>query len=26
MMPFAVAGWEGLLSLRNYHVIAVKTK
>ncbi|HET9282988.1 MAG TPA: hypothetical protein VFR24_13600 [Candidatus Angelobacter sp.] len=26
MMPFAVAGWEGLLSLRNYHVIAVRTK
>ena len=22
MMPFAVAGWEGLLSIRNYHVIA----
>ena len=26
MMPFAVAGWEGLLSIRNYHVIAVKTR
>lgn len=26
MMPFAVAGWEGLLSLRNYHVIAVRAK
>lgn len=26
MMPFAVAGWESLLSIRNYHVIALKTK
>ncbi|HZS26763.1 MAG TPA: DUF5658 family protein [Candidatus Angelobacter sp.] len=26
MMPFAVAGWEGLLSIRNYHVIAIKTR
>ncbi|HKV92209.1 MAG TPA: hypothetical protein VJW20_06655 [Candidatus Angelobacter sp.] len=26
IMPFAVAGWEGLLSIRNYHVIALKTR
>lgn len=26
IMPFAVAGWEGLVSIRNYHVIAVRTK
>lgn len=25
MIPFAIAGWEGLLSIRNYHVIALKT-
>ena len=22
ILPFAVAGWEGLLAARNYHVIA----
>jgi uncharacterized protein DUF5658 len=22
ILPFAVGGWEGLLSMRNYHVIA----
>lgn len=22
ILPFAVGGWEGLLSFRNYHVIA----
>lgn len=26
IMPFAVAGWESLLSIRNYHVIALRTK
>jgi hypothetical protein len=24
ILPFAVAGWEGLLSARNYHVIATR--
>ena len=24
IFPFAVAGWEGFLSARNYHVIAAK--
>jgi hypothetical protein len=26
ILPFAIAGWEGLLSARNYHVIAVRAK
>lgn len=26
IVPFAIAGWEGLLSVRNYHVIALNTK
>ena len=26
ILPFATAGWEGLLSARNYHVIAQHTK
>jgi hypothetical protein len=26
ILPFAVAGWEGWLSARNYHVIAVGTR
>ena len=26
VLPFAVAGWEGLLSARNYHVIATRTR
>jgi hypothetical protein len=26
ILPFAVAGWEGLLSARNYHVIAAGTR
>jgi len=26
ILPFAVATWEGLLSARNYHVIALKTR
>jgi hypothetical protein len=26
VLPFAVAGWEGWLSARNYHVIATGTK
>lgn len=26
IVPFAIAGWEGLLSARNYHVIALNTK
>jgi len=26
LLPFAVAGWEGLLSARNYHVIAARTR
>lgn len=26
ILPFATAGWEGLLSVRNYHVIAQHTK
>jgi hypothetical protein len=26
IMPFAIAGWEGLLSARNYHVIANGTR
>jgi len=26
ILPFAVAGWEGLLSARNYHVIATRTR
>ena len=25
-VPFAVAGWEGLLSMRNYHVISQRTR
>jgi hypothetical protein len=26
ILPFATAGWEGLLSFRNYHVIAQHTR
>ena len=26
ILPFAIAGWEGLVSARNYHVIAQNTK
>jgi len=26
VLPFAVAGWEGWLSARNYHVIANRTR
>ena len=26
ILPFAVGGWEGLLSLRNYHVISQRTR
>ena len=26
IVPFAIAGWEGILSARNYHVIAQNTK
>jgi len=26
ILPFVVAGWEGLLSARNYHVIALNTR
>jgi hypothetical protein len=26
IVPFAVAGWEGLLSARNYHVISQNTR
>ena len=26
ILPFAVGGWEGLLSMRNYHVIAAGTR
>jgi hypothetical protein len=26
ILPFAVAGWEGLLSVRNYRVIAARTR
>ena len=26
ILPFALAGWEGLLSARNYHVIANRTR
>ncbi|MGC2698440.1 MAG: hypothetical protein WA738_21845 [Candidatus Angelobacter sp.] len=26
IMPFAVAGWEGLLSVRNYHVISSRPR
>jgi hypothetical protein len=26
ILPFAFSGWEGWLSARNYHVIAVKTR
>jgi hypothetical protein len=26
ILPFAVAGWEGLLSARNYHVIAANRR
>jgi hypothetical protein len=26
ILPFAVAGWEGLLSARNYHVIATNRR
>ena len=26
ILPFAIAGWEGTLSVRNYHVIAANTR
>jgi hypothetical protein len=26
ILPFAIAGWEGLVSARNYHVIALHSK
>lgn len=26
ILPFAIAGWEGWLSARNYHVIAVNRR
>jgi hypothetical protein len=26
VLPFAIAGWEGILSARNYHVIATRAK
>ncbi|HEY7404435.1 MAG TPA: hypothetical protein VIB39_12990 [Candidatus Angelobacter sp.] len=26
ILPFAIAGWEGMLSARNYHVIAANTR
>jgi Domain of unknown function (DUF5658) len=26
ILPFAIAGWEGLVSARNYHVIALRAK